>query len=102
MNTALSALVNERPAFYYDLLCNRASRVAMWQTEYLQSVESHAAIIEFIRGTGLRPFLEALDDDAERAEFVKQLTNRVAQDYGIRADGRVLFPFRRFFFIAYR
>lgn len=53
-------------------------------------------------GTGLRPFLDALDGEAERTSFRSTLTERVTGAYPRRADGRVLFPFRRLFVIAYR
>ena len=54
------------------------------------------------RGTGLRPFLAALADAGERAGFERQLLAGVEAAYPRRADGRVLFPFRRLFVAAYR
>ena len=50
------------PAFYYDLLAPQATRIDLWDTEYLHLMDSPAAILSWIRGTGLRPFLEALPD----------------------------------------
>jgi trans-aconitate 2-methyltransferase len=58
--------------------------------------------VTWIRGTGLRPFLAACADDAERAEFERQLLSGVGQAYPRQADGKVLFPFRRLFVVAYR
>jgi len=99
---ARNLLTLGRAEFYYDLLAGMARRVELWETTYLHVMESRAAIIEFIRATGLRPFLEALADDGERAEFIALLDAAIAPDYPARADGRVLFPFRRLFFVAYR
>lgn len=65
-------------------------------------LESKEAIIDWIASTGLRPFLAALDNDSEREEFLKQLRERVEEAYELRADGKVLFPFRRTFVIGYR
>ena len=102
MGRALNALVRERPEFYYDLLAPRCARLRMWETEYIQPMDSHAAILDFIGGTGLRPYLEALADDAERALYRSLLAEAIAHDYPVRPDGKILFPFRRLFFIAYR
>lgn len=44
----------------------------------------------------------ALETDAERNEFTSDLHQRVRNAYQVRADGKVLFPFRRTFVIAYR
>lgn len=102
MGGAINSLVEEPPAYYYDLLAPRCSHLAMWETEYIQVMESAGAILEFIRGTGLRPYLEALGNDADRERYLRLLAGEVAHDYPQRIDGKVLFPFRRLFFIAYR
>lgn len=102
MGGAINSLVDEPPGFYYDLLSPRSSRVEMWETEYIQVMDSISAILEFIRGTGLRPYLQALRDDEERELFVHSLAERILHDYPRREDGKVLFPFRRLFFVAYR
>ncbi|MFI5357862.1 MAG: trans-aconitate 2-methyltransferase [Opitutales bacterium] len=90
------------PAFYYDLLAPRAARLHLWHTEYLQVMTGPAAIVEWYRGTGLRPWLDALPNDAERAAFVAEYALLIAQAYPPRSDGKVLFPFRRFFMVAQR
>jgi trans-aconitate 2-methyltransferase len=58
--------------------------------------------VEWFRGTGLRPFLEALLSDHERRHFEAMLLERYAISYPPRPNGKVLFPFRRLFFVAYR
>jgi trans-aconitate 2-methyltransferase len=101
MDAALSALTMEAPHVYYDALATRADSVDIWETEYRHVMESPAAIVEWISSTGLRPFLGALDSDAEKQRFVAMLIERVEDGFARRADGRVLFPFRRTFVIAY-
>jgi trans-aconitate 2-methyltransferase len=91
----------EAPHVYYDALATRADSVDMWETEYHHVMESPAAIVEWISSTGLRPFLDALDSDAEKQRFVAMLAERVEGGFARRSDGRVLFPFRRTFVIAY-
>ena len=89
-------------SFYYDVLASRAARLDIWVTEYLHVLSDAEAIVEWYKGTGLRPFLEALDDDAARERFLAEYTELVRAHYLPRADGRVLFPFRRIFVVAYR
>lgn len=102
MLAARAELTMEEPAFYYDALAGEATSLDIWESEYHHVMESTDAIVDWISSTGLRPFVAALDEEAERADFVAELKRRVAESYEIRADGWVLFPFRRTFVIAYR
>jgi trans-aconitate 2-methyltransferase len=90
------------PGFYYDQLTAKASRIDIWQTEYLHVMDGPSAIVEWYRGTGLRPFLDALPTDDARADFSADYLDRIAAAYPAQADGRVLFPFNRLFVVAYR
>lgn len=99
---AMKAMKVERPPFYYDLLRPLASRLDMWETDYIHMLENHQAIIDWMRGTGLRPFLESLDSDWQRERFESLLLEGLSQAYPKQKDGRVMFPFRRLFIVAYR
>lgn len=101
MSGPLSALTMESPGFYYDRLAPLARSVDVWETDYIHVMEDAPAIVAWISSTGLRPFLDALESEEERAAFRDRLLERVAQGYPPQADGRVLFPFRRTFVIAY-
>jgi len=90
------------PEFYYDLLAPHAARLDLWVTDYIHVMDGAAGIVEWYKGTGLRPFLDALPNDAERENFLADYTDRIAEAYPAQPDGRVLFPFRRFFLVAYR
>jgi trans-aconitate 2-methyltransferase len=90
------------PAFYYDLLAATAERLDLWSTDYLHVVDGPSAIVEWYRGTGLRPFLDLLAGPAEKEEFLSNYLREIAKAYPRQSDGRVLFLFRRFFAIAYR
>ncbi len=79
-----------------------AIRIDGWVTTYQHVLADPEAIIDWIRGTGLRPFLEALPGEEPRDRFVARLLEQVTADYPRRADGKVIFPFRRLFFVAYR
>jgi trans-aconitate 2-methyltransferase len=89
------------PDFYYNVLAH-AARLDIWTTEYLHVMDSVEAIVEWYRGTGLRPWLDGLPDDAGRERFLADYTAAIAPMFPPRADGKVLFPFKRLFVIAYR
>jgi trans-aconitate 2-methyltransferase len=88
--------------FYFDLLSPAAARLDIWRTEYLQVMDGADAIVAFYRGSGLRPFLEALSSDEHRARFTADYCEAIRAAFPARPDGRVLFPFLRLFVIAYR
>jgi trans-aconitate 2-methyltransferase len=88
-------------AFYYDVLAPSAERIDLWQTEYMHVLDGPEAIVEWYRGTGLRPFLKALAEP-DRPRFLAEYLDAIRPHYPHRADGKVLFPFRRLFVVAYR
>jgi trans-aconitate 2-methyltransferase len=88
--------------FYYDLLAPLARRYVTWTTEYLHIMRSHQDLMTWYRGTGMRPFLLALEDDRQRDAFETAVLAEVQGSYPFQSDGKILFPFRRLFFVAYR
>jgi trans-aconitate 2-methyltransferase len=60
------------------------------------------SIAEWLKGTALRPFFDALPDETDRKSFVDDFARALRQDYRPRPDGNVLFPFRRLFLVASR
>jgi trans-aconitate 2-methyltransferase len=86
---------------YYDALAPLSRRFDIWRTAYQHPLASADAIVEFVRATGLRPFLDALEADGRDA-FVADYRARLAAAYPPRADGRVLLAFPRLFFVAQR
>jgi len=89
------------PDVYYGLLAAKAKSIDMWETEYVQALEGKDPIKEWVKGTWLRPLLDALDPQ-EREEFETAYARLVGRAYPPRPDGRTLFPFRRLFMIAER
>ncbi len=92
----------QTPAFYYDVLRKHASEVDIWETEYQHVMEGPKAIFEWIRGTGMRPFIDRLPDDEQRQLFAEMCLERFQEAYPPNDQGKVLFPFRRIFIVAYR
>lgn len=86
---------------YYDLLVGLAAGLDIWETEYLQVLEGDDPVLEWVKGTGLRPILNGLDGD-ERETFLAEYAQRLREAYPMRANGRTLYPFRRLFLVATR
>ena len=59
------------------------------------------AIVDWLRSTGLRTFVEALPE-GERAGYLAAYGERIAAAYPVRADGRRLLDFPRLFIVARR
>jgi trans-aconitate 2-methyltransferase len=87
------------PALYHDWLAPHAARLEIWETEYLHVLEGDRPVVEWTRGSALKPLLDALDAPAREA-FLADYAARVAAAYPRRADGRTLFPFRRLFIVG--
>ncbi|QQO08795.1 methyltransferase domain-containing protein [Breznakiella homolactica] len=90
---------NLLPGDYYDLLSGISGNVSLWETTYYHILQSHEDIMEWYRGTGLRPYLEALPEDL-RPGFESDVFRRVAEAYPVQENGSVIFRFPRFFFTA--
>ncbi|MGC1304554.1 MAG: trans-aconitate 2-methyltransferase [Caulobacteraceae bacterium] len=86
---------------YYDLLAIRAARIEVWRTVYQHPMTSAQAIVDWMRGAGLKVFLERMDE-AERPAFLERYAAVVAKAYPPRVDGRLLLAFPRLFFTAVR
>ncbi len=90
----------ESAAGYYRLLRARCSRVDVWRTTYYHPLVDAKAIVEWFKGTGLRPFLDPLDA-SRRAAYLARYTERLALLYPSQSGG-VLLPFPRLFMVAQR
>jgi trans-aconitate 2-methyltransferase len=91
------------PDHYLDLLATHGCRpVDAWETTYSQVLQGADPVLEWIKGTALRPVLAALDaDPSAKTEFLAELAALLAEAYPPRPYGTV-FPFRRVFVVARR
>jgi trans-aconitate 2-methyltransferase len=89
------------PSLYYDVLAPHVSRLDIWETEYLHVLEGANPVVEWTRGSALKPLLDALEEP-DRSGFQGEYASRIARAYPPRPDGRTLFTFRRLFIIAVR
>ena len=90
-----------RPEAYYDLLRPLASRLDIWYTVYNHVMSGPDAIVEWFKGSALRPFLATLDGPTA-IRFVDAYTAEIAKHYRPRFDGKVLLRFPRLFIVAVR
>jgi len=87
---------------YYSMLRPHCARVDVWRTTYYHPLAGGASgVVEWFKGSGLRPFLEPLDE-AEKAQYLKQYLAAIEQAYPTLSDGSVLLPFPRLFLVATR
>jgi trans-aconitate 2-methyltransferase len=88
--------------WYYQLLRPVATRTELWRTTYYHALAGGAAaIVEWFKGSGLRSYLEPLDEP-ERSAYLARYTEAIAQAYPALPDGSVLLPFPRLFLVAIR
>jgi trans-aconitate 2-methyltransferase len=86
------------PQEYLELLAGRGLEVDAWQTEYLHVLPGADPVLEWVRGTGLRPVLAALSQE-DGATFSAEYAARLREAYPARPYGTVL-AFRRTFVVA--
>lgn len=90
------------PGGYYDLLAEACDPVDIWSTTYLQALRGPDAVLEWMKGTALRPYLAALADPVMRQAYLDALGARLSEAFPRRPDGVTLMPFPRLFLAARR
>lgn len=89
------------PETYYELLKPLCSRIELWHTIYNHVMAGPQGVVEWFKGSALRPFLAGLDARMSD-EFLCAYTARIAEHYKPRFDEQVLLRFPRFFMVATR
>ena len=87
---------------YYEILREGSRRIDLWDTEYCHVLPEPRSVVEWAKGTALRPVFERLTNEEDRARFLSEYSAEIDRLYRRQGDGRVLFPFLRRFVIAYR
>jgi len=87
------------PGDYYNWLRPLSTRIDIWQTTYVHTLSGIGAVVDWFRGSGLRPYLNLLDE-CEREQFIERYMRELANAYPLQPDGRLLFPYPRLFVVA--
>lgn len=86
------------PADYLRILLDAGFTADAWETTYQQVLPGPDPVLEWVRGTALRPVLAALSP-AEGAEFEAGYAAALREAYPSGVHGTV-FPFRRIFAVG--
>jgi len=86
---------------YYEWLRAAGAAVQMWMTVYIHAFDGAQGIVDWFAGSGLRPFLDPLDED-DRIRFLARYRREIELAYPNRSDGKTLLAYPRFFIIATR
>jgi len=89
------------PEYYYDLLAPRSNCIEIWRTTYEHVMLDVASIVDWVKGTGIRPYLAVLSEE-EQTAYLNQYSRAIDAAYPRRADGKRLFSFPRIFIVAVR
>ena len=87
------------PFELYNALKPHVKEVDVWHTVYNHRLEGSEAVVDWLRSTGLRPFLEKLDEKGKE-KFLEVYTEKMAEAYPRLVDGGVLLRFPRLFCVV--
>jgi trans-aconitate 2-methyltransferase len=89
-------------AYYYSLLSKLSTRVEMWMTTYFHIMETHQNLVDWYASTGMKMYLERIETEEKKRQFKAEILEACKPQYPFQPDGKILFPFQRLFFIAYK
>ncbi|MEO7015249.1 MAG: trans-aconitate 2-methyltransferase, partial [Leifsonia sp.] len=87
------------PEDYLAILLAAGLHTDAWETTYLQVLPGADPVLEWMRGTALRPVITELGADAPA--FEAELAPRLREAYPAGEHGTI-FPFRRVFAVGQR
>jgi trans-aconitate 2-methyltransferase len=97
---AVRGLAVSTPSAYLERLASTGCAVDVWETTYLHVLDGEDAVLEWVKGTALRPVLSTLSAE-DASAFLGELAPVLRAAYPRSAYGTVL-PFRRIFAVAHR
>ncbi|MER6299334.1 methyltransferase domain-containing protein [Kitasatospora sp. NPDC001539] len=87
------------PERYLDALAAVGCLPDVWETTYRTLLPGPDPVLEWVKGTALRPVLTALTDPADRDDFLAEYGRLLREAYPPGPYGTV-FPFRRIFAVG--
>ncbi|BCW06482.1 MULTISPECIES: trans-aconitate 2-methyltransferase [Micrococcaceae] len=86
------------PADYLGIMLDAGCAADAWETTYQQLLPGKDPVLQWVRGTGLRPVLAVLSP-GDAADFEQEYSALLREAYPATSHGTV-FPFRRIFAVA--
>lgn len=90
------------PAADYHRLLAPFGETDIWTTTYLHELTGEDPVVDWMKGTGLRPYLSRLTDPGEQADFLAAYAEALRPLFPQQPDGVTLFPFPRLFLLLRR
>lgn len=87
---------------FYNALIPHAAHVDIWRTTYSHILDDTGAIVEWVKGTGLQPFLNEIEGKDARDAYLAEYEEMLKKKYRPLADGKVLLRYPRLFVVAVR
>lgn len=94
--------IHDPPPALYDIMSPLTPRLDLWECVYHHVMDAPEDILDWQRGTNLRQYLSQLPDDAAREELLDEIGAGIEHLYPRQADGKILYPFKRVFFTAFK
>jgi trans-aconitate 2-methyltransferase len=88
----------QSPEWYLEFLTDHGMHVEVWETTYMHVLQGEDAVLEWVKGTALRPVLAALSGE-EQQQFLGEYGALLREAYPQKSFGTI-FPFRRIFVVA--
>jgi trans-aconitate 2-methyltransferase len=85
---------------FYNALISHASEVDIWRTTYSHVLSDAGAIVEWVKGTGLQPFLHLIKDGDAKKAYLEEYERKLKEKYSELVDGNVLLGYPRLFVVA--
>jgi trans-aconitate 2-methyltransferase len=86
--------------WYIAILSSLGFQVDAWETNYQHILPGENAVLEWVKGTALRPMLAVLEPE-DQSEFLEECRTQLLDAYPQESFGTLL-PFKRLFFVAHK
>jgi trans-aconitate 2-methyltransferase len=92
----------ESPAEFYNALIQLCEKVDIWHGVYEHILPGLRDIVEWVKGTGLQPFMNALPEGEVRDAYLAAYEKKLGELYPRLADEKVMLRYPRLFLVATR
>lgn len=96
---AIKNFYNLDASGYYNLYASQFAKVSVWKTDYYHLVENQEAILEWYKGSGLKPYIDFLPE-SEKNDFLADLLSIIKKNYKAQTDGKYFLIMPRLFGVA--